>query len=191
MCERRAGVDKKVADESVNTLGVECRSHGAERDLVDRASCPIGRLREEADHDVASAPPHLLCRKHSRDLVVDWVDEYTKLDERARYDPSFQVNTGPTSALATQIINGAEFDLFLSANRDWAEKVAAAGSGRTAIPLLSNRLVVIIPNIRSSYATIRMTSPRRSLRVLALAGENVPAGIYADQALQRSGSSTN
>jgi molybdate transport system substrate-binding protein len=97
-------------------------------------------------------------------------------------------NFASSSTLAQQIVNGAEADLFLSANVRWADAVQAEGMVAERVDLLGNRLVVIVP-VRSGLRirTIRdlVTVP---IERLALADpSSVPAGIYAKKSLENLG----
>lgn len=91
-----------------------------------------------------------------------------------------------TSRLAPQAARGAPADLFLSADEVWMdwlvdEGAVAAGSSRV---FATNRLVVVVPSEAPPLAR-----PAELLGVgrIALAGENVPAGRYAREALEASG----
>lgn len=96
---------------------------------------------------------------------------------------TIKINAGPSSGLANQIIEGAPADLFLSASREWATKVAAAGVAVKSKDLLTNKLVLIVP--QGNPAQVKEPKDLLSSKVkkIALAGEKVPAGKYADQAL--------
>lgn len=96
-----------------------------------------------------------------------------------------KLNTGPSSGLANQILEGAPADLFLSASPQWAERLQTAGLAETTVPLLTNKLVLIVP--RGNPAQVFEPQDLLTERVhkIALAGEQVPAGKYADQALQK------
>lgn len=98
-----------------------------------------------------------------------------------------RISTGPSSGLARQIVSGAPVDLFLSASRHWADTVQEAGLAQQTVPLLRNRLVLAVPE--SNPAGITRLADLSSSRVqrVALAGENVPAGRYAEQALAAEG----
>jgi molybdate transport system substrate-binding protein len=120
-------------------------------------------------------------------LAASTSDVMEKLAREYSVSPSLEIllNPGPTSSLANQIIEGAPVDLFLSANREFADRITEAGLAETSHDLLTNRLVLIAP--RNNPAKIK--GPRDLLenrvKTLALAGENVPAGKYAEQALSR------
>ncbi|MFO0904425.1 MAG: molybdate ABC transporter substrate-binding protein [Pirellulales bacterium] len=98
-----------------------------------------------------------------------------------------KVNSGASSGLAGQILQGSPADLFLSANSDWASKVADAGFAVRSVRLLTNDLVLIVP--RGNPAGIHAPDDLRkpTVKRVALAGEKVPAGMYADQVLTKLG----
>lgn len=91
-----------------------------------------------------------------------------------------------SSTVAQQIEAGAEADIFLSANEQWVQELVDKGLVADSVPLLRNRLVVIVP-IGSQLA---ITKPEDLLKEevhhVALADpDGVPAGIYARQALEK------
>ena len=98
-----------------------------------------------------------------------------------------RISAGATNALANQIIEGAPADLFLAANRQWADKVSEAGHAAKSRDLLAGDLVVIVP--KGNPAGIRNPKDLLDKKVthVALAGEKVPAGMYAAQALKPEG----
>jgi molybdate transport system substrate-binding protein len=97
------------------------------------------------------------------------------------------VNAAASSTLASQIIAGAPADLFLSASQQWADEIEKRGLAEQSVPLLTNKLVMIVP--RGNPAGVHMPDDLLSDKVqkIALAGEKVPAGIYANQALAKLG----
>jgi molybdate transport system substrate-binding protein len=98
-----------------------------------------------------------------------------------------KVNAGPSNSLAQQIIAGAPADLFLSANQQWADEVTKAGQTAQSVRLLTNKLVIVVPkeNPGGVHGPQDLLSP--AVKKIALAGEKVPAGIYAGQALTKLG----
>lgn len=118
----------------------------------------------------------------TQDVLAALIEHY---DGRSRTE--VRLNTGPSSGLATQILAGAPADLFLSANTQWAQEVEHAGLAKVSVRLLTNRLVLIVPE--SNPAGVHGPDDLLSEAVtrLSLAGESVPAGIYADQALNNLG----
>jgi molybdate transport system substrate-binding protein len=109
--------------------------------------------------------------------------EQLAADFSAKANCEIKINPGPSSNLANQIIEGAQVDLFLSANRQWAQAVADAKRTTDSIELLTNELVIVVPkgNPAGVHAPQDLATDR--VNKIALAGENVPAGKYADQAL--------
>jgi molybdate transport system substrate-binding protein len=97
------------------------------------------------------------------------------------------LNLGASNGLANQIISGAPAHLFLSANQQWADELTKAGVVQATTNLLTNRLVLVVPD--GNPAGVKNPSDLLSASVLkiALAGEQVPAGDYANQALTNLG----
>jgi len=93
-----------------------------------------------------------------------------------------KISPGGSNALAQQIINGAPAHLFVSASQEWMDAVDKEGLLAEQTALLGNQLVIVTPEEKKS-----ITSPADLLhgdvKHVALAGEKVPAGIYAQQAL--------
>ena len=98
-----------------------------------------------------------------------------------------KVNLGPSSGLAGQILAGAPADLFLSANQEWADEVQKAGQTATATRLLTNRLVIVVPTGNPGGVQKPDDLLSDKVKKIALAGEKVPAGMYADQSLEKLG----
>lgn len=94
-----------------------------------------------------------------------------------------KLNSDDSSKLATQIVNEAPADLFLSANEKWAEFVQAKGFAQETVALLGNRLVIVVPRGNPARVVQPQDLATPAVRRLALAGPTVPAGIYARQAL--------
>ncbi len=94
-----------------------------------------------------------------------------------------------TSRLAPQTLEGVSADLFFSADNRWMDWVEERGGIRagTRVELLANGVVVVV-----SAGTPEPPSGPEALlepafRHIALAGENVPAGRYAQAAMESSG----
>jgi len=96
-------------------------------------------------------------------------------------------NFGPSSGLARQIEQGANADLFLSADESWADYLADKGLVAERRDLLTNKLVVIVP-VEGALAIKEMADlTKPEIHRLALAGKAVPAGTYSRKALQSAG----
>jgi molybdate transport system substrate-binding protein len=96
-----------------------------------------------------------------------------------------KINADDSSKLATQIVNDAPGDIFLSANEEWAVFVKDKDFAQESVPLLGNGLVIVVP--RGNPAQVNkpedLTGP--TVKRIAVAGPTVPAGIYARQALTK------
>lgn len=116
-------------------------------------------------------------------------DAVTQLSEKFRESTGMEVkiNAGPSNGLATQILAGAPADLFLSASKEWADKIDEGGLADARAELLTNRLVVVVPKGNPAGVKTPEDLAGDAVKKLALAGENVPAGTYADQALTKLG----
>jgi len=103
------------------------------------------------------------------------------------------ISYAATSALAKQIEQGAEADIFISADQAWMDYVAERGLvlPESRFDLLTNRLVLIAPADSDLTAEIAPGFPIAKLLGdgrLAVAGvDAVPAGKYAKASLQSLG----
>ena len=103
---------------------------------------------------------------------------------------SVRFNFGASNVLARQIVDGAPVDVFMSADEQQMDVVAAAGLVRqgSRTDVLSNQLAVVVPNDRNRplVSIARLTDP--VFRKIAIGDPDaVPAGVYARQYLQKAG----
>lgn len=128
----------------------------------------------------AKRPLTISIAASTKEVVEQLVAEFTR-----ETGVEVAVNAGSSSSLAAQIAAGAPVDLFLSASQSWADTVAKSRAISASRPLLSNRLVLVVP--AGNPAQVKEPSDLLSERVtrVALAGEKVPAGVYAGQALSK------
>lgn len=109
----------------------------------------------------------------------------------AKGHPRPVLSFAASSALARQIQAGAPADLFISADEEWMDRLAAAGSLKpgTRRDFAGNALVLIAPAARPRRIAIRPGFPLAAAlgqgRLATGAVESVPAGRYAKQALTR------
>jgi molybdate transport system substrate-binding protein len=101
-------------------------------------------------------------------------------------DTGIDVNISPgaSNALAQQIIHGAPADVFVSASPEWMDAVAREGLVSESHPLAGNQLVVIVPKDTKTNIASPGDLLNSDVKRIALAGESVPAGKYAEQALR-------
>jgi len=96
-----------------------------------------------------------------------------------------KVNPGPSSGLASQIVADAPADLFLSASQQWADEVNKKDKAAAMVRLLTNKLVMVVPSANPGGVKEPKDLLSPAVKNVALAGEKVPAGTYADQALTK------
>ena len=118
----------------------------------------------------------------TKDVMESLAEQFAKKSKDA-----IKVNSGSSNSLAGQIIAGAPADLFLSANQEWADKVKEDKLSSQQVKLLTNKLVLIVPKGNPAGIKEPKDLARPAVKKIALAGEKVPAGKYADQALTKLG----
>lgn len=109
-------------------------------------------------------------------------------DYRQTHDVTLHVSYAASSTLAQQIVHGAGADVFLSANRKWADYLDEHTLVASRRDLLGNRLVVVVPaGSPLKIETLEdLLAPQ--IQHLAVADPGAaPAGIYAKQALTERG----
>lgn len=116
--------------------------------------------------------------------LTDAFTEIGKNFEAAHPGLAVTFNFGGSQALRTQIEQGAQADVFASANAKEMDTLVSGGfvdAGAPAI-FLTNKLVVILPAKNPANIT-RLEDLSKSGLKLVLAAEEVPVGKYARQAL--------
>jgi molybdate transport system substrate-binding protein len=100
------------------------------------------------------------------------------------------LNLAASNVLSRQIVNGAPVDVFISADEAQMALVEKAGliAGGTRIPLLGNRLAIVVRSDRSFEVTSPAALASDAVKRIAVGDpEAVPAGVYAKTYLQRIG----
>ncbi len=156
--------------------------------LVPSGSPVSGRARETVPALRALAPPDSTLLVLAAASLTDVLPRVAEIWEREGGLP-VRFSFDATSRLAPQTLQGAPADLFFSADEAWMEWVAERDGllPGTREDLLENELVVVVP-AHGSFSPERpadLEDP--AIHHLALAGENVPAGRYAQAALESSG----
>ena len=91
-----------------------------------------------------------------------------------------------SNVLARQIEEGAPVDVFISADEATMEKLSKAKRVKEPFPLLTNSLVVVVPD--DSSAKIEAAADLGNLKRIAIGDPAaVPAGVYAKAWLGRAG----
>ncbi|MFN7151173.1 MAG: molybdate ABC transporter substrate-binding protein [Microthrixaceae bacterium] len=97
---------------------------------------------------------------------------------------------GSSGQLKEQVLNGAPFDVFASANIDFVDEVVAAGEadGATKATYAFGRIVVFSPSTGSDAVTTLNGLTGTAVRNVAIANpEHAPYGVAAEQALRSAG----
>jgi molybdate transport system substrate-binding protein len=115
-------------------------------------------------------------------------EAFTTIGERfeAAHGVKVTFNFAGSQQLAQQLAGGASADVFASANQKEMDKAIKAGVVRPGTDEIfaRNRLVVITPKERNGKVTQLQDLAKSGLR-LVLAAEQVPAGQYAQQVLDK------
>lgn len=134
----------------------------------------------ESPTDSGGNPVVFFAAASTQDVVSKAVEEYS-----SSKNVSVSISAGATSLLARQLQAGAPGEIFLSADGRWADAIEAEGLVAERVVLLTNRLVLIVP-VDSRLAAVEPADLAKEDVRIAIAGDNVPAGEYARQALAHS-----
>lgn len=151
------------------------------------AGCHSSTPASKPDKNTAKPPQQarkitLFAAASTQNAVEAIAHEFERLNPDIKVEASF----ASSSTLAEQIASGAPADLFLSANRQWADFLKEKGLVAERHELLGNQLVAIVP----ADATWRIGKPddlaNDEIEHIAIGDpDSVPAGIYAKQALTK------
>ena len=123
--------------------------------------------------------------------TIDVVSELVDSFEAAHPEYKVRVNFAATSSLALMLKNGAEADLFLSADQTWAENVGQAIGCQQQLDLWGNRLVVVVPtDSNESVVSLDQLIQSDVQRIAMALPDVVPAGRYAKEYWQSNNSWT-
>ena len=132
-------------------------------------------------------PPLVLAAASLQESLTAAADAWAK---KGHLKPT--ISFAASSALARQIESGAPADLFVSADEDWMNALAAKNLivASTRVTFLGNRLVVAAA--AGSKVRIPVRPPTALVRVLtagplAMADTAVPAGKYGQASLEKLG----
>jgi molybdate transport system substrate-binding protein len=138
----------------------------------------------------AAAPPDITV--YAAASLTDAVGELGK-EYEAMGKGKIVASYAASSDLARQIEHGAPADLFISADRQWADYLDQRGllDRATRIDLLRNELVLIVPAASAASLAIapgfKLAEALGDSRLAVGDPDHVPAGIYARQSLEQLG----
>jgi molybdate transport system substrate-binding protein len=130
----------------------------------------------------APRPPavHVFAAASTREALEEIARQY-----QAETGTRVECSLAASSALARQIEQGADADLFLSADEQWADRLRDRTDQRR--DLLANRLVVVVPADKPVTLTSLDDLKANSYKRVAVARAGVPAGEYARETLREAG----
>lgn len=126
----------------------------------------------------------VLAAASTADVMEDMAAAFT-----ASTGTAVRVSTAGSNALSHQILAGAGADLFLSANPEWLDAIDQADKGRikARVDLLGNALVLVVNKDAKAAPASPADLGAPGVGHVAIAGERVPAGQYAEAALAHAG----
>src|SRR5258708_5578290 len=118
--------------------------------------------------------------------AISLKDALTKVAERYKTDTgeTVELTFGSSGQLASQILNGAPVDLFISAANKQVDDVSKAGAvdDTTRKVIAGNALVLIVPpESKSPPDSIKALTGAGITRIAVGEPKSVPAGQYAQQ----------
>lgn len=115
--------------------------------------------------------------------LTDAFTEIARAFEGEHAGVTVKLSFGGSQALRMQIENGAEPQVYASANHDHVQALQDQGRVRPPVSFTRNRLVVVVPEDNPTRIERFADLPRAER--LVLCDENVPAGAYTRQSLAR------
>ncbi len=163
-------------------MSLQSLSRAWSRRLEVAALAPLLVLFSACGHEKKSHPDITVYAAAS---MTDALGEIAKA-WRAESGVGVTFSFGATSKLVPQIKEGAPADALVSADEAWMDKLVEAGNADTAsrVIIARNELVFIVPAGAAKVPASSADLPG-DLQLIALAGENVPAGTYAKTSLEK------
>jgi molybdate transport system substrate-binding protein len=138
-----------------------------------------------ASNGLAQAPLRIAAAADLQPVLPGIIDQFQN-QTHAKVEASY----ASSATLATQILNGGPFGLFLSADMSFPQKVIAAGLAETALPIAYARgTLVLWARNDSPVQPVTVDSLRSAkLKTLAVANaEHAPYGRAAKAAIEKLG----
>lgn len=117
------------------------------------------------------------------------LDDIAALYRRAHPDPAFDIIYGSSGKMTTQIMNGAPYDLFFSADIAFPERLHEAGLTATEPAVYAmGRIVIWSSTLDASELRLEDLPTDRRIRRLAIAQPaHAPYGLRAREAMESAG----
>ena len=124
----------------------------------------------------------ILCAASAGDVVKELAQKY-----ESAFNVKVNVSSASSNSCAHQILSGAPADLFVSANWMWIAELEEANLVLDKTNLAANSLVLVVPASNPASVNSLADLVDEQVKFVALAGERVPAGEYADSVLVKAG----
>lgn len=121
--------------------------------------------------------------------LKDVMEEVKKDYQQTKPNVNIKYNFGASGALLQQIQQGAPVDVFISAAKKQMDTLEQSGqlvAGTRGI-LAKNRLVLVVPNNVTGISSFYNLRDSKIKKIAIGEPRSVPAGQYAEQALQKLG----
>ncbi|WP_431802095.1 molybdate ABC transporter substrate-binding protein [Halobacillus andaensis] len=119
------------------------------------------------------------------DVMEEIIEKY-----ESDHNVTITLNSGSSGKLAQQIQHGAPVDLFISANEQWSNRLAAGENIRpdTQTSIVKNTLILIAPTEKqTSIDNLNQLTTKEDQTIALGEPDSAPAGKYAKQALMNAG----
>ncbi|GAA0852725.1 molybdate ABC transporter substrate-binding protein [Aliiglaciecola litoralis] len=114
-----------------------------------------------------------------------------KADFEAKHDIQLVISSASSGKLYAQIVNGAPYDVFLSADKERPERLAQSGIGHGRFTYAIGQLVVWHPNIQPNSFNVSMLALDNIVRIAIANPKIAPYGLAAQQWLTSQGQWTD
>lgn len=121
--------------------------------------------------------------------LKDALEEVKPLYQRTKPNINITYNFGASGALQQQIENGAPVDIFISAAQKQMDALASKDDilKDTRSNLLTNSLVLVVPNNSSGITSFRQLTDSKVKKIAVGEPRSVPAGQYAEEVFKNLG----
>lgn len=155
--------------------------------LLTCIALPASGCRAARPTEAAGAEPVAITVAAASDVRLAFEELGRGFTERTGHRVTFSF--GSSGQLRTQILNGAPFDLFASANIEYVDDVVDAGRGdpETRAEYAFGRLALVAPPDREPPRELAALTAPTFRRVVIANPEHAPYGVAAEQALEAAG----
>jgi molybdate transport system substrate-binding protein len=145
------------------------------------AACSSGGSASLSNATASPSAPRVALTVYGAASLKGVLDKAKSVYEAANPGTTLAISTDSSSALETQIEQGAPADLFLSADTTNPKKLVDKGlADGAAVAFAGNKLTIIVPAANPAGIATPADLAKAGVKVIA-AGDEVPITRYADQ----------